>query len=37
MPTNIKKLRVGLLLDENQQEIVVERIQELCVEKFITI
>ena len=30
-----KKVRFGLLLNENQQKIVVERIKELCVEKFI--
>ena len=30
-----KEVRFGLLLNEDQQEIVVERIKELCVEKFI--
>ncbi|MBR4912375.1 MAG: hypothetical protein IKZ54_06000 [Bacteroidales bacterium] len=45
MPTNPKSdtndlngrtklLRFGLLLNEDQQEIVIERIQELCVENF---
>lgn len=29
-----KKVRFGLLLNEDQQEIVVERIKELCVENF---
>ena len=29
-----KKVRFGLLLNENQQKIVVERIKELCVENF---
>ena len=29
-----KKVRFGLLLNENQQKIVVERIKELCVESF---
>ncbi|MBR4912377.1 MAG: hypothetical protein IKZ54_06010 [Bacteroidales bacterium] len=29
-----KKVRFGLLLNEDQQEFVVERIKELCVEKF---
>lgn len=29
-----KLLRFGLLLNEDQQEIVVERIKELCVENF---
>ena len=29
-----KLLRFGLLLNENQQEFVVERIKELCVENF---
>ncbi len=29
-----KLLRFGLLLNEEQQEIVVERIKELCVEGF---
>ena len=29
-----KKVRFGLLLNENQQKIVVERIKELCVEKY---
>ena len=29
-----KKVRFGLLLNENQQKIVVERIKELCVEGF---
>lgn len=33
MPTNTKKVRFGLLLNERQQEIVIERIKELCVEK----
>ena len=29
-----KLLRFGLLLNENQQKIVVERIKELCVKNF---
>lgn len=29
-----KLLRFGLLLNEDQQEFVVERIKELCVEGF---
>ncbi|MBR4646565.1 MAG: hypothetical protein IKO75_05580 [Bacteroidales bacterium] len=29
-----KLLRFGLLLNEDQQEIVVERIKELCVKNF---
>ena len=29
-----KKVRFGLLLNEDQQEIVIERIKELCVENF---
>lgn len=29
-----KLLRFGLLLNEDQQEIVTERIKELCVENF---
>ena len=29
-----QKVRFGLLLNEDQQEFVVERIKELCVEKF---
>jgi len=29
-----KKVRFGLLLNENQQKIVVERIKELCVKNF---
>ena len=29
-----KLLRFGLLLNEDQQEIVTERIKELCVEGF---
>ncbi len=45
MPTNLdsdknelngrsKLLRFGLLLNEDQQEFVIERIKELCVENF---
>ena len=29
-----KLLRFGLLLNEDQQEIVIERIKELCVNNF---